>query len=61
MKRKTSGPLLTKKPLSKGALQQLKRDHARSWSAVVKPIKEAVRRSEQLTDKDFAIRINARS
>ena len=61
MKRKTRVLSLTTKQLSKSALQQLKRDHARSWAEVVKPIKEAVRRSEQLTDEDFAVRINARS
>jgi hypothetical protein len=53
--------VLTKKPLSKSTLLKLKREHARSWGAVVGPIKAAIRRSEQITDKDLAIRINARS
>ena len=51
---------LTSKPLKKAVIQQLKRKHARMWTEVSKPIKDAARRSEQLTDKDFAIRINAR-
>jgi hypothetical protein len=61
MNRKKPRPVLTMKPLPKSVLQDLKREHARSWQAVVMPIKEAVRRSEQVTDKDRAIRINARS
>jgi hypothetical protein len=48
------------KPVAKATIQKLRREHAR-WETVARPIKEAVRQSEQLTDRDFAIRINARS
>jgi hypothetical protein len=32
----------------------------RHWEGKVRPLKEAARSSERLTERDFAIRINAR-
>ena len=32
----------------------------RRWEGKVRPLKEAARSSERLTERDFAIRINAR-
>lgn len=53
--------VLTKKPLSKGDLLKLKREHTKTWGAVVQPLKDAIRKTEQITDRDRGIRINARS
>ena len=61
MSRKNRDLSLTMKPLTKSELQKLRQQHVRSWSVVVKPLKDEVRKSEQLTDRDFAIRINARA
>jgi hypothetical protein len=58
MKRRRTS--LSSKKLAKSTLQQLKREHSRDWATALKPIKDAVKQSEQLTDRDFKIMINAR-
>jgi hypothetical protein len=53
--------LLRSRLLSKKELLQLRREQKRVWARVVANMKEAIRRSEQISGADLAIRINARS